>query len=110
MSGFVHAGNINLTGGMTAQGNINTIGNITANDITASNDLRVVGDLDHEGSNVGFFGKTPAIQYADALNKVWNTVNSLPQNLGSIESGLRTVAFVVDQLVDIVKRYGLAAA
>ena len=108
VSGFVHAGNINLTGGMTAQGNINTTGNITAADITASDDLRIVGDLDHEGNSVGFFGTTPASKYSGDLVKVTTTVNRLGVIPGLAGTAIYLMVYAIDELITIVQRYGLA--
>ena len=84
---------------------------ISATDVHLTKGISFYKSLAHNGDKIGFFGKTPATKYTTPLSKVTNSAQNGADlgDVGSVAGSVVAVAHTVDQLVDIVKRYGLAA-
>lgn len=74
--------------------------------ISTSGEMEINGDLNHDGSNVGFFGTAPA-----ARSTGWSTSNSTTTKTIDVSTaGISDIANVLATLIDQLKTHGLLGA
>ena len=70
---------------------------------TNEGDLKVVGDLDHDGTKVGFYGSTPVVQ-----SPIFSTLNVTPDRFFNADSTtLGEIADVLGTLISDLKLTGI---
>lgn len=91
---------------------VNSIGDIMTGPLSVnakiytSNEFEIDGDLNHDGSNIGFFGATPAAQSTG-----WNISNSSTDKTFDADStSIDELADVLGTLIDYLKSIGILGA
>ena len=85
-SGLIVSGSTDLQSSTRVRGNITVDNTAYLKATTVEGTLSISGNLNHKGSNIGFFNKTPTskktVYYAGSDTVVRDRLNSLIQRLG----------------------------
>ena len=102
LSGLLTGSRISLSGNLVMSSGILTAGTLHSNGETQIN-----GTLDHDGDEVGFFGKTPIAQHV-LISSAVATVNGYGSS--NPFGAVRGLATTVDGIISLLKGYGLMAS
>ena len=103
LSGLLTGSRISLSGNLVMSSGILTAGTLHSNGETQIN-----GTLDHDGSQIGFFGTSPAVKQTGP-NDMTRTYDSLKHSIptGNTRSMLSLLATAIDTLTELLENYGL---
>ena len=102
LSGLLTGSRISLSGNLVMSSGILTAGTLHSNGETQIN-----GTLDHDGSQIGFFGTSPATKQTGPNNMI-SSHNLLRRTYPSgIDTMMFRLATAIDKLADILSTYGL---
>lgn len=82
---------------------------VTDTDLHVDGDVQVRGDLDHDGSNVGFFGKAAAAQQANVADaSVAHALDTVFSDTQA-EAALNALGTKINSILAALEAYGLMA-
>ena len=99
-----NTGSITCSGGTVSFDNEN----LTTSGTMTCGECNMTGDLNHDGSKVGFFGSAPVVKSSvDDLGSVTVSAGDDTLSLSSLQTALDGIQTTMNALLDALQDYGL---